>query len=141
MRRLLLPGISTLAIVAGGCGVVGPDDSGITFEIAAGLYAPGDSVRADLRNDGREQASYNFCFTALDRHNGSSWDMVVWSLFAPPGGACAAYGIVLGPGRSATLRARLPLDLGSGTYRLRTSVSVDGHGSGERLTEGFTVEP
>ena len=140
MRWLLLLGISTLAIVAGGCGLVGPDDQRVTFEMAGTLYAPGDSVSAELRNDGREQASYNFCSTALDRRNGSSWDLVVWSLFAPPGGACAAYAIVLGPGRSATMRARLPLDLTSGTYRLRTFVS-DGLGPGERSTEGFVVEP
>jgi hypothetical protein len=129
-----------LAMVAGSCDVLGPDDEGVTFEMAADLYAPGDSVVAELRNDGRDEALYNFCSTALDRRNASSWDMVVWSLFAPPGGGCAAYAIVLEPGRSATLRARLPLNLEGGTYRLRTFVSGDGRGPGERFTEGFMVE-
>jgi hypothetical protein len=141
MRRLLLPGISTLAIFAGGCDMFGPEDPGVSFVMDATLYAPGDSVTAELRNDGRERALYNFCFTALDRLDGSSWDMVVGSLFAPPGGACLTIAFSLEPGRSATMRARLPHDLGGGTYRLRTNISGDGTGTRELPTEGFSVEP
>ena len=141
MQRFRSLGLWVLTLVAGGCGAVAPEDHGVTFEAAAAVYAPGDTIEAELRNEGKEEATYNFCFTSLDRREGASWKVLDWSIVAPTHGVtCLTIGLALAPGGAATLRALLPPHAEGGEYRLRTFVSVYGFGLFELPTR-FTVNP
>lgn len=126
MRRLLLFAPLVLLLVLSGCGLLSRP-SGPTFSAEAEAYAPGDAVPVTLRNAGRAEVGYNLCagFLVLERDD-DGWAVAPVPLTRTPDTACTAQLNLMGPGEEAASTAYLPADLPAGSYRLVTTVEVDG---------------
>jgi hypothetical protein len=112
---------STLLLVA--CGSpMAPDQADVYLDVAADVYAPGDLLTAELKNQSDDSVEYSFCFVSLYRYS-DGWPVLV-TPSVTGATACPMILTGIGPGASVSLRIHLPEELSDGRYSL--GVSVDG---------------
>jgi hypothetical protein len=93
-----------------------PPPSGISLGVAPNPASPGDNTALKLRNQTGARVGYNLCFSKLERRGRTGWISI------PLNHVCPAILMTLEPGREATSRMKLPLNLADGYYRFRIEV-------------------
>jgi hypothetical protein len=120
MHRTLLYSflIGPFLTVALGCSALsGPSAPDMLLVPTESLYAPGDTVSAELVNRSDEQVGHGACALRLEHLAGGRWTLV-----GPEEVPCIAILYVLQPGATHVLRLHLDPTLKSGIYRLRAEI-------------------
>jgi hypothetical protein len=107
-----------LVLLAVGCSqATAPTAAGVDLLPEHTVYAPGDTVQAQLLNRSSDPIGYGACSLSLEQQTASGWIRV-----SPHPGTCIGILYVLEPGgRRAQLQV-LDAALPPGTYRLRQQV-------------------
>ena len=117
MRRSFISPLLYMLALAGCSGSTAPKADDVVLIPTKSVYAPGETVSAQLFNRSEEQIGYGACSVRLEHLAGSQWVLI-----GPEQLPCIAILYVLEP--TTTRMMQLPLDqtLESGTYRLRQEI-------------------
>ena len=117
MHRSSIFSLVYLLALAGCSGSTAPQPGDVVLIPTKSVYAPGETVSAQLFNRSDEQIGFGACSVRFEHLTGSQWVLV-----GPEQVPCIAILYVLEP--ASTRMMQIPLDqtLESGTYRLRQEI-------------------
>ena len=116
MRKFLVYSVSVLAL-AGCSQSTEPKNDNVVIVPTKNVYAPGESVSAQLFNRSPEQIGYGSCSLRVEQLAGARWNLI-----GPAELACDAVLIILSPTSTRVMQVQLDPTLESGTYRLRLEI-------------------